>query len=63
MSCTAETLLEGIKMLEDERTVKVLKPEVLKLAKDEADELKTHLEVLNFGKGSGKEAAAGRFRA
>ena len=50
-------------MLEDERTVKVLKPEVLKLAKDEADELKTHLEVLNFGKGSGKEAAAGRFRA
>lgn len=59
LSRTAETLLEGIKMLDDEYTVRVLKPEILKLAKDEAEELQPHLEVLNFGKGSEKEAAAG----
>lgn len=59
LSRTAETLLEGIKMLDDEYTVMVLKPEVLKQAKEEAEQLQPDLEVLNFGKGSEKEAAAG----
>ena len=58
LSRTAETLLEALKLLDEEHTVMVLKPEILQLAKAEAAELQPHLEVLNFGKGSEKESSA-----
>ena len=45
--------------LQSENFAAVLKPEHLKQALDEAELLKPHLEVLNFGKGSEKEATTG----
>ena len=45
--------------LQSENFAAVLKPEDRKQALDEAELLKPHLEVLNFGKGSEKEATTG----
>ena len=59
ISRTAETLLEGIQMLKTDNVEKLLKPEPLELALDEAAALQPHLEVLNFGKGSEKDASPG----
>ena len=56
LSRTAETLLEGIAALQEDNIGKLLKPEILKQALDEADTLKPHLEALNFGKGSEKQS-------
>ena len=52
ISVTCAALLAGIAGLEKENIVKLLKPELLKKAMDEAAMLKPALEVLNFGKGS-----------
>ena len=59
ISRTAETLVEGIQMLKTDNMAKLLKPEPLKLALDEATALQPHLEILNFGKGSEKDAGPG----
>lgn len=56
ISRTAETLLEGIAQLQTDNMKKVLRPEILKLAVDEATALEPYLHILNFGKGSEKEA-------
>ena len=59
ISRTAETLLEGIHLLRTGNVSKLLKPEPLELALDEAAALEPYLEVLNFGKGSEKDASPG----
>ena len=59
ISRTAETLLEGIRVLKTDNVAKLLKPDPLKLALDEATALQPHLEALNFGKGSEKDVGPG----
>ena len=48
----AESTLNGIKALEEPKMAKILKPDVLKRALDEAEPLKKPLETLHAGKGS-----------
>ena len=49
-SQTAQCLAVVIEQLDDKNLAQLLKPELLKLAKDEAQTLKPFVDVLNFGK-------------
>ena len=51
LSRTAETLLNGIRALEDEKFEQIIVPEVLRRVKAEANDLKPALEILHFDKG------------
>jgi hypothetical protein len=61
ISRTAEAVLAGIDQLRDDNLQRLLRPEFLKKASDEAERLKPALEILNTGKGIEKEISNGSF--